>query len=235
MMPQLFKVLSPEEAWLRLEPNLIPVDRVERVAAAEALGRVLSEDIYTPENLPSFPRSSMDGYAVRAADTHGASESLPAYLRVTGEIRMGRESDIALSSGEAVLVHTGGQLAKQSDAVVILENTRQIDDSTIEVYHPAAWGENILQIGEDVNQGESLFTRGHLIRPQSIGGLLALGITEVEVFEKVQVAIISTGDELVSPVDSPGPGQIRDTNAYTSICSHLKSRGHARTDGYYRR
>ncbi|MFC1925911.1 gephyrin-like molybdotransferase Glp, partial [Chloroflexota bacterium] len=204
-----------EQAWLRLKPYLSPIERVERVATTEALGRVLSEDISAPENLPSFSRSSMDGYAVLAADTHGASDSLPAYLRVIGEITMGRESDITLSTGEAVLVHTGGQLAVGSDAVVILENTRQIDDSTIEVFRPVACGENILQVGEDVNQGERILDRGHLIRPQSIGGLLALGITQVEVFQKVRVAIISTGDELVSPEDKPKPGQIRDANTYT--------------------
>lgn len=224
-MPQLFKVLSPEEAWLRLQPYLSPIERVEKVATTEALGRVLSENISAPENLPSFSRSSMDGYAVLAADTHGASDSLPAYLRVIGEITMGRESDITLSSGEAVLVHTGGQLARGSDAVVILENTRQIDASNIEVFRPVAWGENILQVGEDVDQGKRILDRGHLIRPQSIGGLLALGITQVEVFQKIRVAIISTGDELVSPEHKPGPGQIRDANTYTLSGLTLKAGG----------
>ena len=97
---------------------------------------------------------------------------------------MGREAEITLSPGEAVLVHTGGQLARGTDAVVILENTRQIDDSTIEVFRPVAWGENILQIGEDVSRERGLLTKGHLIRPQDIGGLLALGITKSRFFRR---------------------------------------------------
>src|SRR4030042_654309 len=144
-MPELFTVLTPTEAWLKLEPYLSPIERVERVAAAEALGRILAEDIFAPENLPAFPRSSMDGYAVRAEDTHGASESLPAYLRVIGEVAMGRKAEITLSSGEAALVHTGSGLAGGADAVVILENTRQIDASTLEGFRPVACGENVLQ------------------------------------------------------------------------------------------
>ncbi|HJX70197.1 MAG TPA: gephyrin-like molybdotransferase Glp [Dehalococcoidia bacterium] len=214
-MPQLFTVLTPKEAWLRLEPYLLPIERVERIPTNEALGRVLAEDIFAPENLPPFSRSAMDGYAVRAEDTHGASESLPAYLRIIGEIAMGRQTEITLSSGEVALVHTGSGLAGGADAVVMLENTRQIDASTLEVFRPVAVGENILQIGEDVLKGEKLLTSGHLIRPQDVGGLLALGITQVEVFQKVRVALISTGNELVTPESEPKPGQIRDTNAYT--------------------
>lgn len=214
-MPQLFKVLNPDEAWLKLEPCLSPIEKIEKVATSESLGRVLAGDVVAPENLPYFSRSSMDGYAVRASDTHGASESLPAFLRLIGEICMGREADIAVSPGEAVLVHTGGQLAGGADAVVMLENTRQIDNYSIEVFRPAAWGENILQIGEDVSRGEILLTKGHIIRPQDIGGLMALGITQIEVFRKVSIALISTGDELVSPERELMPGQIRDTNTYT--------------------
>jgi len=218
-MPQLFNVLTPSEAWLRLEPYLSPVERVERIDTQAALGRVLAEDISTPENLPAFSRSSMDGYAVRAEDTYGASESLPAYLNVIGEITMGRVSEIALSAGEAALVHTGSGLARGSNAVVMLENTREIDTSTIEVFRPVAIGENILQIGEDVPEGERLLNTGHLIRSQDTGGLLALGITRIEVFQRILVAFISTGDELVPPESELNTGQVRDINAY--ILSNL--------------
>lgn len=222
-MPQLFTVLTPSEAWLKLEPYLLPIERSERIATQEALGRVIAEDIFAPENLPSFPRSVMDGYAVRAEDTHGASESLPAYLRVIGEIAMGRKTEITISPEEAALVHTGSGLAGGANAVVMLENTREIDASTIEVFRPVAAGENVLQIGEDVPKGEILLISGHSIRSQDIGGLLALGITEVEVFQRVRVAIISTGDELVPPASEPNAGQVRNINAYTLSNLTLKA------------
>ncbi len=224
-MPELFNVLTPTNAWLKLEPYLSPIERVERVATAEALGRILAKDISAPENLPAFPRSSMDGYSVRAEDTHGASDSLPAYLRVIGEVAMGREPEITLSSGEAALAHTGGGLAGGANAVVILENTREVDASSIEVFRPVAIGENILQIGEDVLEGEKVFARGHLIRPHDIGGLLALGIAEVEVFKRIRVTLISTGDELVPPGSKPKQGQVRNINAYTLASLTLKAGG----------
>lgn len=224
-MPQLFRVLNPEDAWLKLEPYLSPVENIAKLATTEALGRVLAEDIVAPENLPYFSRSSMDGYAVRASDTHGASESLPAFLKVTGEIVMGREADINISPGEAVLVHTGGQLAGGADAVVMLENTRQVEDYAIEVFHPVAWGENVLKIGEDVSRGDTLLTKGRIVRPQDIGGLLALGITQIEVFQKIRIALISTGDELVTPGSKLMAGQIRDTNTYTLSCLSVRAGG----------
>ncbi len=222
-MPQLFTVLTPQEAWLKFEPYLSPLGRVETVPTRDAPGRVLAEDIVAPSDLPSFPRSAMDGYAVRAEDTYGASEGLPAYLRVVGEIAMGSSADITLSPGEAALIHTGGMLAGNADAVVMVENTRGVDASTIEVVRPVAKGENVLQIGEDMAKGEALLPRGSLLRPQDIGGLLALGITEIPVFQRVKVALISTGDELVPPEEEPKPGQIRGINAYTLASLALRA------------
>ena len=214
-MPELFTVVTPREAWLKLEPFLSPISRIETVSTADALARVLAEDMVAPSALPSFARSAMDGYAVRAEDTFGASEGLPAYLTVTGELRMGAPAEISLASGQAALIHTGGMLARDADAVVMVENTRQVDASTIEVVRPVARGENVIQIGEDITEGEVLLSRGSLLRAQDIGGLLALGIIDVCVFQRVRVALISTGDELVPPEEEPGPGQVRNTNAYT--------------------
>ncbi len=211
----MFTVVSPHDAWLRLEPYLSPIGRVETIATSDSMGRVVAQDMIAPADLPFFARSTMDGYAVRAEDTYGASESQPAYLTVAGEVMMGESVKTQLSAGEALTIHTGGMLPGGADAVVMIENTRQVDASTIEVVRPVARGENVLQIGDDVAQGGTLLSGGSLIRPQDIGGLLALGMTQVAVFQRVVVAIISTGDELVPPEDEPKPGQIRNTNAYT--------------------
>jgi molybdopterin molybdotransferase len=213
-MADLFTVLTPREAWSKLEIHLHPIDRVEAVATAEALGRVLAEDTRAPADLPHFLRSAMDGYAVRAEDTHGATEGLPAYLTVVGEVLMGKPATVKLSAGEAALIHTGGMLPPGADAVVMVENTRSVDASMIEVVRPVAKGENVIQIGEDMAKGDALLPRGSLLRPQDIGCLLSLGITKVPVFEKLKVSLIPTGDELVPPEIDPGPGQIRNTNAF---------------------
>lgn len=213
-MSDLFTVLTPSEAWSRLEPHLHPIGRTEAVSTADALGRVLAEDTRAPADLPHFARSAMDGYAVRADDTHGATEGLPAYLKVVGEVAMGKPASVMLSPGEAALIHTGGMLAAGADAVVMVENTRGVDASMIEVVRPVAKGENVIQIGEDMAKGDPLLPRGSILRPQDIGSLLSIGITRVSVFQKVKVALVPTGDELVPPETEPGPGQIRNTNAF---------------------
>jgi len=193
------------------------------VATADAMGRVVAEDIVAPGDLPFFPRSTMDGYAVRAEDTYGASEGLPAYLRVVGEVRMGSPADIVVGPGEAVLIHTGGMLPGNADAVVMVENTREVDSSTIEVVRPAARGENVLQVGEEVRKGDLLLPAGSIVRAQEIGGLLSQGITEITVLQRVKVGLISTGDELVPPEEVPQPGQVRNTNAYTLAALAFKA------------
>jgi molybdopterin molybdotransferase len=214
-MPELFQVLTPPEALSKLNAHLKPIGRTETVSTQGALRRVAAEDIRAPEELPAFARSSMDGYAVRAEDTYGASEGLPAYLNVVGEVPMGHLSPIKLSTGEAALIHTGGPIPEGANAVVMVENTQEIDESSIEVVKAVAAGENVIQIGEDVHEGDLLLPQGNLIRPQDIGGFFALGITRLTVYERPKVAIISTGDEVVLPEDKPAPGQVRNVNTYT--------------------
>ncbi len=214
-MPELFHVATSQEAWRSLEPYLLPVGRTEIVATKGALRRVLAVDVFAQEALPVFPRSAMDGYAVRAIDTYGASESSPAYIMLAGEVPMGRLPERQVSPGEAALIHTGSLLPQGANAVVMVENTQRVDEHTIEVVRPVAEGENVLASAEDIHRGELLLPRGHLLRPQDLGGLLAVGITEVLVFARPVVAIISTGDELVSPESMPAPGQVRDVNAYS--------------------
>jgi molybdopterin molybdotransferase len=214
-MPEFFNVLPPGQALQVLLARLQTRLATEVVLTSQALGRVTAEAIGAPEALPAFPRSTMDGYSVRASDTFGASESLPAYLEVAGEVPMGQAPDVTLAVGQAAVAYTGGMLAHGADAVVMVENTQAIDARSIEVLRPVAPGENVVQVGEDVRVGETILPAGHLIRPQDIGGLLALGITQVTVRRRPCVAIVSTGDEIVAPDVKPGPGQIRDINTYT--------------------
>ncbi len=223
-MSEFLKLVTPEEALARLNPYLKTLVNVESIDTTKALNRITAEEINSPENLPGFSRSTMDGYAVRASDTYGASEGLPAYLKIIGEMPMGHSSDISVRRGEAVKVHTGGMVAEGADAVVMVENTQKADDVTIEVSRPLAPGENILNIGDDIKYREILFHQGHVLKPQDIGGLMALGITRISVFIRPKVGIISAGDEVVSPENIPNPGQVRDINTY-SIGSLIKQAG----------
>jgi len=214
-MTELFTVLTPPEAWRRLREHWQPQVVAERIPTQDGLDRVLAAPLVAPHDLPTFPRATVDGYAVRAADTYGASASLPAYLTVVGEVPMGRRADLRLGIGQAVVVHTGGMIPPGADAVVMVEHTQMIDEANLEVYRPVAVGENVIQVGEDVRAGQMLLPAGHRLRPQDIGGLMALGLTQVEVTRRPRVAILSQGDEVVPPAAEPGPGQVRDINSYT--------------------
>ena len=214
-MPEFFNVRSPSQAFDDLRPHISAITEREIMPTTSALGRVIADEILSPEDLPSFPKSSMDGFSVRARDTFGASESMPALLEVVADIPTGTSTDVELSVAEAAVAYTGGMLAANADAVVIIERTQPADETSIEVLRPVAPGENVVHAGEDVRAGDTLFSPGHTIRSQDIGGLLALGITEIAVLRKPRVAIVSTGDELVPPEVQPPPGNIRDINTYT--------------------
>ena len=222
---ELFQVLSPQDAYAALAAHLSPAPRVERLPTRDALGRVLADELKAPEDLPAFARSTMDGFAVRAADTFGASEGLPAYLAVRGEILMGRPPAATVAPGEALRIATGGMMPTGADAVVMVEHTQEVDGTTIEVVRPVAPGENVVRVGEDVQAGAPLLPRGHVLRPQDLGGLLALGITEVPAAARLQVGLVGSGDEIVPPDRPPGPGQIRDINSYT-LAALIRRAGH---------
>ena len=214
-MPEFFNVRSPSQAFDDLRPHISAITERETIPVTSSLGRVIADQIRSPEDLPSFPKSAMDGFSVRARDTFGASESLPAMLEVVADIPTGASPDADLNVGEAAVAYTGGALAHDADAVVMIERTQPADESSIEVLRPVAPGENVIQVGEDVRAGDTLFSPGHAIRPQDIGGLLALGITQIPVLRRPRIAIVSTGDELVPPDVQPPPGRIRDINTYT--------------------
>lgn len=208
-------VVTREDALRTLAGHLAPPAlRIEQVPLSKVLGRVLAGDIVSPSDLPPFDRSTMDGFAVRAADTFGATESLPAFLAVVGDILMGTLPDRSIAKGEAMRIATGGALPAGADAVVMLEHSQAVDAAHIEVVRAVAPREHVSFRGEDVGQGETVLAKGHRLRPQDMAVLASMGVTIVPVFERPQVAIISTGNEIVPADRTPGPGQIRDSNSY---------------------
>ena len=214
-MPEFLKLTPVGQALQTLLSHLQVEVSKELVRTVEALGRVTAEPIRSPMPLPPFARSTVDGYAVRAADTFGASESMPAYLRLVGEVHMGRTPDFDLQPGETGVIHTGGMLPEACNAVVMMEYTQTVGQDTIEILRSVAIGENIIKLGEDVQTGEQVITTGVRVRPAEIGGLLAMGILELEVARKPVVGIISSGDEVVPPEAVLLPGQVRDINSYS--------------------
>ena len=180
-MTELFTVRTPPDAWHLFGEHFRPVVKTERILTENALDRVLAEQLISRQDLPNFRRSTVDGYAVNAGDTYGATPGLPAFLTIAGEVPMGQASDVKLGVGDAALVHTGGMIPSDANAVVMIENTQLVDATSIEVMTAASQGENVIQIGEDIRNGDPVLNPGRQIRPQDIGGLLALGITEIEV------------------------------------------------------
>ena len=215
-MPEFLTLLPPDTARTLLISHLSGSGiEAEEIEVSSALGRVLAEDIRAPHPLPDFHRSTVDGYAVRAGDTHGASDSLPAYLALVGEVPMGDSPAFEIGPGQCALIHTGGMLPEGADAVVMLEYTQFAQKNEIEIFRSIADGENLIHVGEDVAQGQVVQTRGTVIRPAEIGGLMALGITRVRVKQKIRVGLISTGDEIIDPHQTTRPGQVRDINSFT--------------------
>jgi molybdopterin molybdotransferase len=186
----------------------------ETVGLHEALGRVPAAAIESPTALPGFARSTVDGYAVRAADTYGASEGLPSYLELGGAVRMGQPPEVEVAPGGAVEVPTGGALPLGADAMVMVEHTQEAMAGTIEVVRPAAPGENIVGVDEDVVAGATLAPAGRALRAADLALLAAAGVTGLRVRARPHVAILSTGDEVVDPaVQALAAGQVRDAIA----------------------
>ena len=212
-MKEFFKVTDLETVlgWTSL---FQPVEK-ETIALTSALGRILGTDIQSEINLPDFSRSIMDGYAVRATSTFGASEGNPAYLNIVGSIAMGENPTLSIKPGETAKISTGGMLPAGADSVVMLEHTDVIDDMTIEVYRSVAPGQHMIQVGEDIRASETILFQGQKLRPQEIGILAALGIEMVSVYRLPVVSIISTGDEVLPINETPTLGKIRDINSFT--------------------
>ena len=212
-MKEFFKVKTLDEVF-KLIPSF-EAGETETIPLSEAGGRILAEDIVSDIDLPDFARSIVDGYAVRATSTFGASEGNPGFLDVKGTVAMGESPTFSVGLGEAAEISTGGMLPNGTDSVVMVEHTEAIDDSTIEVYRSVAPGQHVIEIGEDIRKRDAILTCHKRLRPQEIGILAAIGKESAEVFRKPVIGIISTGDEVVPVNETPGPGQIRDINSYT--------------------
>lgn len=206
-----FLVLKSADEARALMTDFPPVG-TERVALVAADGRVLAEDLSAPEDLPPWPRGVMDGYAVRAKDTFGASEAVPAFLKVRGAVPMGDVWRGTVGPGEAVAISTGGALPDGADAVVMIEYTQEGRGGELEVQKGVAPGDHVMRVGDDVRRGEPLLRAGRRLRPQDVAILAAFGVLEVPVRRRPRVAIVSTGNEIVPPEATPRPGQVRDMN-----------------------
>lgn len=214
-MSEFLTLRPPNEALKVLLDQIHTLDRDEEVDSAHALDRVTAHPITAPYPLPAFPRSTVDGYAVRAADTYGAGESLPAYLKIRGEINMGTVPDFPLAPADSAVIHTGGMLPEGADAVVMVEHTQVSKPGEVEIMRALAIGDNVLHIGEDVAEGQEVILPGTRLRPAEIGGLMALGFNRVKVRARPKVGIISSGDEVKPPGMPLAPGQVYDINTYT--------------------
>ena len=206
-------VKTPEEVLALIETEFAPVAATELVSLTGAMGRVLAEDIAATEYVPDFDRSTVDGFAVRARDTFGCSDAIPAILPLQGEVLMGEGAEFELNPEECVAVPTGGALPKGADSVVMVEYTEDYGDGTIGISKSAAPGQNMIFRGDDVFPGKVILQKGRVLSCQDIGALAAIGRVEVPVAKKLTVGVISTGDELVPPEVTPGPGQVRDVNS----------------------
>ena len=206
-------VMTPEELLTRIANTFGPLDRPpETVGLDRALGRVLARDILAEEYVPGFDRSTVDGYALRGADTFGCSESIPALLTCTGAVEMGKEPAFAVGPYQCAAIPTGGALPEGADAVQMVEHTEDYGGGEIGIVKSVPPGANLIFKGDDVKPGDLVLRKGRRLEPQDVGALAALGVTQVPVVPRLRVGLISTGDELVPPEGDPGPGQVRDVN-----------------------
>jgi molybdopterin molybdotransferase len=214
-----FKVKTSEEV-LEILKGFDPVG-AETIFIGDALNRVVDKEIIAEEDLPNFRRSTMDGYALLAKDTFGASENLPAFLELIGEVTMGQVPTDVVTPGKTIRISTGGMIPEGADAVVMIEYCHSLDEKTIEVSRTVSPLENVIMPGDDFKKGVVIFERGAILRPQDIGILAGLGIQNIKAYKRPKVASISTGDEII-PIDQrPKLGQVRDINSYTlsAFCS----------------
>ncbi len=211
----LLTVDSVQQARERLESAAgRKKQQIEFIELHQALGRVLATDLVSPEPIPHFRRSTVDGYAVRSADTSGVTESVPVFLDVIETVQIGTPALRMVQPGQCVYVPTGGMVPEGADAVVMIEYCENFDDTSIAVYDSVSSGRNVVSIGEDIKEDSLFLKKGTKIRPQEVGVLSSAGMHTVPVYKPWKITVISTGDELVPAEQKPKAGQIRDINTY---------------------
>lgn len=203
----------------------------ESVSLEQALGRVLWQDIDCRENVPGFVRSTVDGYAVIAADTFGACASIPALLRLTGEVRMGQSPAFTLRPGECTAVPTGGALPEGADAMVMLEEAVAFAGGMVAIEAPTAPGRHLIFAGDDAAAGQIILQKGTRLTPRGIGALAALGCAAVTAAKRPRVCVLSTGDELIDPARTPSGAEVRDVNGVMLTAAAIEAGAEASFQG----
>lgn len=211
----MLQVLTIDEAKERLLAQAVRTGRIETIPVAEAVGRVLAADVRASADVPGFSRSSVDGLAVRAADTFGASDTMPAMLQRIGAVPMGQMPSFAIRPGECASVPTGGAIPAGADAMVMIEYVENPGDDLMLVNRAVSPGDHLVLRGDDLTAGQAILTAGHRVRVADLGTFAALAIDRVSVHARPRVAILSTGDELVPIGTRLQPGQIHDINSTT--------------------
>ncbi|MGH6718656.1 MAG: molybdopterin-binding protein, partial [Alphaproteobacteria bacterium] len=232
---QFLEVVDRDEAMRRFHAAVpwAPLG-AEPVALGQALGRVLAADVVAPTDAPAFDRSVVDGFALRAADTAGASDETPRRLALDADvIAAGRVPDHAIGPGRAMVVATGGMVPRGADAVVMVEHTdlAETDSLAVDIRRPAAPGQGISFAGSDIGRGETVLRPGQRLGAREIGTLAAVGVATVEVVRRPIVAVLSTGDEIVAPGDALTPGQVYDANGAVLAAAVAEQGGIARPLG----
>jgi molybdenum cofactor synthesis domain-containing protein len=207
--------ISLDEARRRLSAGVRPIERIERVALADAAGRVAAADLLSTVAVPPFSRSAMDGYAVVAGDTAAATRARPVRLRVVDRVYTGQAVEARVTAGTCVEIATGAPLPGGADAVIMVEDTARAGDDEVDILAPAAAGQNIGRKGADISPGDAVVRLGELLNPSRVGAVAAIGCADLDVFARPRVAVLSTGNEVIDPPAPLGPGQIYDVNRFT--------------------
>ncbi len=224
-MRKIFRELvSVEEAKKRIFGKVKVERKIEEVPLIDAYGRILAEDCYSGIDVPPFDRATMDGYAVKAEDTFGADEDNPVALKIVGKVEAGEVPSIEVKRGTAVEISTGAVIPKGANAVVMVEYTSREND-VVYIYKPVPPGANVMSAGSDIMTGELLVRKGTMLTAREIGVLASAGFKSVKVIKKPVVAVISTGNELISPGEKLDFGKIYDVNAYTISSGIIENGG----------
>jgi len=214
-MRPLRETISLEDARTRIDTAVRPIDRIERVPLTDADGRVLAENLVAAADVPPFDRAAMDGYAVRATDSSGAKREQPRALTKIETLFTGQVSGHTVGPGECIEIATGAPMPAGADAVVIVEETDGESSGVVQVFSAVSPSQNVGPQGADIRQGQLVLESGTTLTPGRIGAAAALGLSEVAVYARPRVAILSTGNEIIEPGELLGPGQIYDINRFT--------------------